>query len=156
MFFENLLNTLHHHKVEYAIAGGFAVALHGAVRGTVDIDIVIKLSEESFVKIEQVLSELNLQPRLPLKARDVFAFREEYIQNKNLIAWTFVNFDRPSEIVDVLIPFDLKKMKVQKIPFKNHFIPVLTKEELIRMKGKTGRPQDQEDVKALRILGGKN
>ena len=28
--------------VRYALVGGYAVALHGAVRGTVDIDIVLR------------------------------------------------------------------------------------------------------------------
>lgn len=155
MFFDKLIQTLSDHKIRYALAGGFAVALHGAVRGTVDVDLVIQLSLESFEKIEKVLLKLNLHPRLPVKAQEVFTFRDEYIQNKNLIAWSFVNPSHPSEIVDVLIPFDLEKMKVQRLRYKNYSIPVLTKEELIQMKEKTGRPQDQEDVRALRALGGK-
>lgn len=154
MFFDRLLQALHQDKIEYAIAGGFAVALHGAVRGTVDIDLVINLSQDSFEKIEKTLSKLNLFPHLPLKARDVFLFRKEYIENRNLIAWSFVNPNYPSEIVDILIPFDLKKMKVKRIRYKNYSIPVLSIQELIKMKEKTGRKQDEEDAKALRLLGG--
>ena len=32
-------------RVRYALVGGYAVALHGAIRGTMDIDLVIGLSE---------------------------------------------------------------------------------------------------------------
>lgn len=60
MFLTNVANALTKHKVEFAIAGGYAVALHGAVRGTVDIDIVIKLKEKSFHNAENALLALGL------------------------------------------------------------------------------------------------
>ena len=53
MFLFKVIDSLEKYKVDYAIAGGYAVALHGAVRGTVDIDFVIKLSKQSFIRAEK-------------------------------------------------------------------------------------------------------
>jgi len=152
MFVIRLANTLDKHAVNYALVGGYAVALHGAVRGTVDIDIVIPLTQNAFNKTEQALKALGLQPRLPVSADEVFLFREEYINNKNLIAWSFVNPDKPTEIVDVIITEDLKSMKpeVKNVLGKN--IKIADIVSLIRMKTRSGRPQDIEDVKALESL----
>ncbi len=139
-------------RVPYALVGGFAVALHGAVRGTVDVDIVIRLREADFRKTEKALNALGLQSRLPVTASEVFRFREEYIRNRNLVAWTFVNPSRPSEIVDVILTEDLAGMEIKKLTIEGQVVKVASIADLIRMKQGTGRPQDREDVKALRRL----
>jgi hypothetical protein len=118
--------ALDHAKVPYALVGGFAVALHGVVRGTVDIDLVLRFRETDFTRADDAFRSIGLMPRLPVTASEVYRFRVEYIENRNVTAWTFVNAANPSEIVDVA--------------------------DLIRMKTKSGRPQDLEDVRALRSL----
>ena len=40
--FRHLLETLNAHKANYAVCGGFAVAFHGYVRATKDIDILVQ------------------------------------------------------------------------------------------------------------------
>jgi len=139
-------------RVPYALVGGYAVALHGAVRGTVDIDLVIRLRESDFLKTERALMSLGLHPRLPVTAAEVFRYREEYIQNRGLTAWSFVNPALPSEIVDVILTEDLAKMKVRRIKIRVQTVRVASIEDLIRMKRSSGRPQDIEDVEALRRL----
>ena len=139
-------------RVPYALVGGFAVALHGAVRGTVDVDLVVRLREDVFQRTEKALNELGLLSRLPVTASEVFRFREEYLRNRNLRAWTFVNPSRPSEIVDVILSEDLARMDVEKFTIQNQVVRVASIADLIRMKRGTGRPQDREDVKALRRL----
>lgn len=152
MFLLALTNALDKHRVKYALVGGYAVALHGAVRGTVDVDIVIQLKQSAFNKAEQALMELGLQPRLPVSADDVFLFREEYIKNKNLIAWSFSNPDNPTEILDIIITEDLNDIEpvIKNIMGKN--IRVADIASLIAMKTRSGRPQDIEDVKALQKI----
>jgi hypothetical protein len=138
--------------VPYAVVGGFAVALHGAVRGTVDVDVVIRLREADFRRTEKALVALGLQSRLPVTASEVFRFREEYVRNRNLRAWTFVNPSLPSEIVDVILTEDLAHMELKKFRIENQIVKVASVADLIRMKQDTGRPQDREDVKALKRL----
>lgn len=152
MLLLKVVDALDKHKVSYAIAGGFALVLQGYQRGTIDIDLVLTISEKNFERAEKALLELNLSSRLPLKAQDVVKFREEYIENRNLIAWSFVNFSEPSEMVDLILVEDLKNLSFETKNVLRHKVRVLTKESLIKMKEKTGRPQDQEDVRALRKL----
>ena len=139
-------------RVPYALVGGYAVALHGAVRGTVDVDLVIRLRESDFLRAERALMSLGLHSRLPVTAAEVFRYREEYIRNRSLTAWSFVNPTLPSEIVDVILTEDLAKMKVRRIKVRSQTVRVASIEDLIRMKRSSGRPQDLEDVEALRRL----
>ena len=39
---ERICTALREAGVRYAVVGGYAVALHGAVRGTVDIDVAVR------------------------------------------------------------------------------------------------------------------
>ena len=138
--------------IRYAVVGGHAVALHGAVRGTVDIDIALAWNLKSLKAAEQVLKELGLVSRLPISADDVFQFRDEYVKNRNLIGWNFYNTDDLTEQVDIVITYDLAGKKVATIETSAGPIKILGIEELIEMKRVSGRQQDLEDVKALEKL----
>ncbi len=152
MFIYRLIQALEGRKVNYAIAGGYAVALHGVVRGTVDIDLVLRLSKRNLLAAEAALKDIDLQSKLPLQAAEVFDFREEYIRNKNLIAWNFINPNNPVESVDIIITEDLRNMKVKRILVGDQILRVVSIEDLIKMKKKSKRLQDLEDIKALRRL----
>ena len=138
--------------VRYAVVGGHAVALHGAVRGTVDVDIVISWTRQSLVNAEKALMGIGLVSRLPISATDIFEFRNEYIQNRNLVAWNFYNPGDLSEQVDIIITYDLKGKRTKRIDLENTSIQILSKRDLIEMKRQSGRPQDKEDVIALEKL----
>ncbi len=152
MFIQRVVNALESHQVSYAIVGGYAVALHGAIRGTVDIDIVIALKLQAFESAESALLEMGLESRLPVTANDVFMFREEYIVNKNLIAWSFANPNNPLEIVDIIITEDLGNINTVTKKAYNLKLRVASIPDLIAMKKKSGRPQDLEDIRALEKL----
>jgi hypothetical protein len=153
MLINRLASALQHEGVGFAVVGGFAVALHGAVRGTIDVDIVLRFSRKDFLAAEKALKSLGLVSRLPVDAGQVFDFREDYIKNRNLVAWSFYNPSNPAEIIDVVITHDLGKMKVDRIKVGKDMIPIVSRRDLIAMKKKSGRPQDLEDVKALEELG---
>lgn len=152
MFVTAIIEALNAARLPYALVGGYAVALHGAVRGTVDLDIVIRLKRKEFERLETVLLSQGLRPRLPVSAGDVFMFREEYIKNRNLIAWSFVNPDRPSELVDVIITEDLANLQVVKKKALGLTIKLASIPDLIRMKKVAARPQDLLDIEALEAL----
>ena len=155
MFIYRLAEALKKGQVTYAIVGGYAVALHGAVRGTVDIDIAIRISKKDFSAVEKSLKTLGLESRLPIGAAEVFEFREEYVRNRNLIAWSFYNPLKPIEVVDVLLTEDVAKMKVIRMAMGAYSLPVASLDDLILMKTRSGRPQDLADVEALKKLGKK-
>jgi hypothetical protein len=89
---------------------------------------------------------------LPVTSRDVFWFREEYMRNRNLLAWSFVNPSNPVEAVDILIGEDLGACRAVNLAIKGRKVPVVSREDLIRMKTRSARPQDLEDIAALKRL----
>jgi len=152
LFINRVCQSLEQNKVRYAIAGGYAVALHGAVRGTMDVDIVINWDLTSLRKAEKALRVIDLVSRLPVSAEEVFQFRDEYVRNRNLVAWNFYNPADVSQQVDIIITYDLKGNSRIRRNSETGTIQLLGLEELIGMKKKSGRPQDMEDVKALEKL----
>jgi hypothetical protein len=152
MFVLKIVSALKKAKVPYALVGGYAVALHGAVRGTLDVDLILRFNERNFAAAEKAFMGIGLRPRLPVDANEVFQFREEYIHNRNMTAWTFLNPDRPSEIVDVILTMNLADVMTRNFKIKGGSVRVIGLDDLIRMKEASGRPQDLEDVRALRAL----
>ena len=152
MFIQNVIRALEKHNIKYALVGGYAVALHGAIRGTVDVDIVIALTKASLEGAESALGNIGLQSRLPITAEDVYRFRKEYIENRNLVAWSFINPDNPIEVVDILITEDVKNIKTVTRQAFGMTIRIAAIPDLIKLKKKSGRPQDIEDIRALEKL----
>ncbi|MBX7067522.1 MAG: hypothetical protein K1X28_09855 [Parachlamydiales bacterium] len=152
MLIHRVCEAFQNAKILYAIVGGYAVALHGALRGTVDIDLVIHWTLDNLHKAENVLRKLGLVSRLPLNSDNVFNNKEDYVGNRNLIAWNFYNPDNPTEQVDIIITYDLSPSEIKSVQTKSGEIKILSKESLIRMKRKSGRPQDLQDVLALENL----
>lgn len=152
MFLLEVVDALAKKKVSYAIVGGYAVALHGAVRGTVDIDLVVSSTEVNYLACEDALLSLGLTSKLPVSAKDIFQFRSEYIKKRNLRAWSFYDSKDPTRIVDVIITYSKKSIPVKIVNVARKKVPILAKKELIKMKQEAGRPQDLEDAKALKAL----
>jgi len=152
MFIKKVTDALNKANITYALVGGYAVALHGVIRGTVDLDFVIALEQNQFELLEKSMQSIGLKPRLPITAQEVFQFREEYIEKRNLVAWSFINEMNPLEVIDIIITHDANLMKTETLSVDGMAIQIVTKQELIKMKKKSGRPQDLEDVRALEKL----
>ena len=154
MFISRLAKHFTEHSLKYALAGGYAVALHGVVRGTLDVDIIINASSKDYQLAERILLELGLVSRLPVTANEIFSFRKEYIEKRNLIAWSFSNPNDPTQVVDILIPYDLANFKVETRRIAQINIKLISRNDLIRIKEAAGRSQDLVDVAALKKVGG--
>ena len=152
MFIKKVVGQLEKYHIPYALVGGYAVALHGAVRGTVDVDFIISWSLKNLKLVELSLGEIGLRSKLPINAEDVFKFRDQYIKDKNLIGWNFINSDSPMEMVDVIITWDLKENMIKKVNVKDKELNILVKKYLIEMKRSSGRKQDLIDIQALEQL----
>jgi len=152
MFIKKVTDALNQAGITYALVGGYAVALHGVVRGTIDLDFVIALEQIQYEETEKALKNIRLMPRLPITAKEVFQFREEYIEKRHLVAWTFLNHENPLELVDIIITHDAKNMETETLNVDGMTIHIATKKELINMKETSGRPQDLEDIQSLRKI----
>jgi len=151
-FLNRVCSALDDKGVRYALVGGHAVALHGAVRGTVDVDIALAWNLKALQLAEKALTEIGLVSRLPVDANDVFQFRDEYVNNRNLIGWNFFNPANPGEQVDIVITYDLKGKRIRSIDTSGGSVRLLSRHDLIDMKRASGRPQDLADVEALEKL----
>ena len=150
MFLYQLIDSFEAHKVDYTIVGGYALALHGIVRATMDVDFVLSMRQSDYERAELALKKIGLQSRLPIRAQDVFKMRKEFIEKRNLIAWSFVDYSNPSRQVDILITKDLRKLEVQKILVGGRKVSVVSLKELLKMKIESGRPQDLVDVQSIK------
>lgn len=152
MFIHDICTVLDKAKIPYAVIGGYAVALHGAVRGTVDVDIVINWTLRNLQNIEEVFKSMGLVSLLPIDAISLYNFRDEYIRNRHLVEWSFYDPKNPVNQVDIVINYDLKHGNTKTIKSPSGKIKILSLKDLIKMKKASGRPQDLEDVKALESL----
>ncbi len=152
MFIHTVCKALEDAKIPYAVVGGYAVSFHGAPRGTFDIDFAIRWTLQNLEKMESALKAIGLVSRIPVDAKAIYTFRDEYIQNRNIIAWNFYNPIKPIEQVDIVINYDLADARTKTIRTAEGKIIILSKEDLIVMKRASGRPQDLEDIKSLEAL----
>jgi len=155
MFLIELVKALDKAKLDYALVGGYAVALHGAVRGTLDVDLVLSLDKSSLIKAEKVFLNMRLVSKLPVSAAEIFEFRKEYITKRNLVAWSFVDPNNPLRLLDIVITEDLKNLETVKLKVHGQAIKVASISSLIQMKKKSSRQQDIADIEALEQIRGK-
>ena len=149
MRLSDLVNSLKEEKINYLIVGGYAVNFHGYSRNTVDIDLVIKWNLKNLKKIEKLLNNMDLVSRLPIDAEAIYHFRDEYINNRNLIAWNFYNESNPTVQVDIMISHDISEFKSEKFIASGVEYKVISKDDLIKMKKESGRDKDLLDIKEL-------
>lgn len=155
MFYERVFKILSEKKVRYAVAGGVALVLHGVVRFTADIDLILALEEKNLENFISAIKELGFKPRIPVKLEDFLnpELRLQWYEEKNMIFFTFYNPSYPLEEIDVfvreLIPFSEIEKEIEKIPFRGITIPVISKKHLKKLKEKSGRQQDLADIFAL-------
>lgn len=149
---EKVCRALDDAGVHFALVGGYAVAFHGAPRGTIDIDLALRWTLPDLIRAETALKSIGLASRLPVSARDIHEQRDHYIRSRNLVAWSFHNPDAPLEQVDIIITYDLTGKIVTDIEMPKTTIPVLSLDDLIEMKRLSGRDQDFVDAEALEKL----
>lgn len=156
--FEQIFRGLNKAKVKYLVVGGVAVNLHGFVRFTGDLDIVILLEEKNLEKIAKAMKELGYKEKLPMSVQDLQDLKllRSWLKEKNLRAFSFFPpKDNPLQ-VDIIIEesLEFEELIDQKVIKKisNVSIPVISLDGLLKMKKKADRPQDKIDLEALRKI----
>lgn len=145
-------------RAEYVVVGGFAVILHGHLRATRDLDLVLGLSPENCRRGLDALASIGLRPRLPVTLADFAdpAKREDWVQNRNMMVFQLWDSDNAERSVDVFVrePFDFSSMLAEVIvkDLDGVPIPVASIRHLIAMKKLAGRRNDLDDIEALRLI----
>jgi hypothetical protein len=143
--FKEFIQLLNKHNVEYLIIGGYAVAVHGYVRATGDIDIWIKISVENAEKIVQVLKDFGFSS-LKLTPED--------FQKENII----IQFGVPPYRIDILtspegLNFDeCFADRFEQTSDDGTICKFIDKQNLLKNKKIVGRSKDIDDIENLSFI----
>ena len=136
--FIDILSAFSEENVEYMVVGGYAMAFHGYVRATGDIDLWIRISEENVKSVWRALQSFGA-PILDLTIEDLLTpgmvYQMGVVPNR---------IDVINEISGVEFGDAWKLRKT--IEFGNLKIPLIGKEQLLINKKAANRAKDQSDV----------
>jgi hypothetical protein len=156
---ERIVGALDAAGARYLIVGGLAVAAHGYVRFTADIDIVLDPAPAALRAAVEALRGLDYRPRAPV-AIEEFADPEKrarWTQEKGLTVFSLFSDRHPATEIDLFVepPFDFdsaysRAKRFELAPgLQATFVGLA---DLLDMKRTAGRPQDQQDLEALLTL----
>lgn len=155
---EAVLEALNRAKVRYLLVGGVAVVLHGYLRTTADLDLVIQLERENVLRGVAALRDLQYRPRAPVPAEALAdrVERERWVREKGLAVFSLWSPAHPTLEIDVLVaePFDFEAVYARaiRVPLEKTEATVIGLEDLIAVKRRIARPRDLEDIAALESL----
>ena len=150
-----LLRALDAAGVQFAVAGGFAVVLHGVPRMTFDLDIVVDDSDDNMSRLVETLQQEGFRPRLPVPLTDLADanIRRSWVNERNLIAFTLNHPTRTMEEVDVVLVTSAPWSDIARSLIVRHVdnvrVPVVGREMLRQMKLAAGRDKDLADAELL-------
>lgn len=155
MYYEDIFRELNKRRVKYLVVGGIALVLHGVVRLTVDLDLMVYLDEKNLIKFINALEFLGYKPKVPVRALDLVDPKN---RERGMKVFSFYQPKKPFEIIDIFIdePIDFNKAYNNRkmIRVKDINIPIVAIEDLKKLKSISAREQDIADIKALDELEG--
>jgi hypothetical protein len=155
---ERVLAALGEAGVQYLIVGGVAVVMHGHLRTTADLDLVIDLEPANARRAIDALTGLGLRPRAPVPAH-AFADveqRESWIETKNMVVFSLWDPSDPTFDVDLFVrePFEFEPAYRRRVEVSLGTVSanVVALDDLLALKRSAGRSQDLADIEALTAL----
>ena len=139
-----VLEALRQSGVEWALCGGFALAAHGIVRATEDIDVIAE--EGSLPRIRDAIARLGFRAH-----RRVMVFKSGRVRIQRFIKL------QPKEgeplILDVLSVTEATRPAWEtRKPLETGFgaVPVVSRAGLIQLKSLRASGQDLDDIEQLK------
>jgi len=131
---------LNRHRVRYLVAGGVAANLHGSVRATKDVDLLVPRDARNMSRLLDALAGL---PYGIAKELDAEAMAAK--------PFTIIGDDPRVDVLTVAatVKFDHAYPRRVTRRIGGVTVPYLNRDDLIRSK-QTGRPQDIADIEQLR------
>lgn len=145
--FEKLLVILAEGGVEFVVVGGVAVTLHGYVRLTEVVDILIESSPPNIQRFLDSLADYGEGFARELTLED---FTDEEGAIRIVEETELSQIDVFTRMSGLRYP-DLRT-DASILPLEGHQIPYASKSALIRLKSGSVREKDQFDVAALKQL----
>lgn len=148
-----IFEALQRHQVEYLTIGGVAVNVHGHVRNTRDVDILIEWTEENMRRLVAALGDLDARlfgmdaEHLDVDPRDPDALFNGGSFTLRTAAGGLDLFD-PNEIPGGR-PYEEMRPRAVEAVVQGVRIRAVGFDDLIRLKRESGRDRDFEDVATL-------
>ncbi len=138
----DLVKSFEDNGIEYAVCGGLAMAIHGFVRATLDIDLLIL--SDSLEKAYEIAEEKGFD----IKGLDI-SFKERAVEIRRVS-----KIDDEGEVLslDLLLVTpqvqDVWESRIE-MTLDGSDYSIVSREGLIKMKTLAGRPQDLVDIERL-------
>ena len=151
-----VFEALNRAGVRYVIVGGLAVVLHGYVRLTADVDLMVDLAAGPAREAIAALVGIGLRPALPV---DPAGFADPAVRRswreRNMVVFNLVDPDA-GRAVDLFVepPIDFEDVWARSDESNYHGVPVRIASiaDLIYMKRLSGRPEDLLDIAHLSAI----
>jgi predicted nucleotidyltransferase len=134
--------TLNSAGAHYLVMGGIACILHGHVRATTDVDILIERTVENAARVLEALSQVG------------YGFAREWLPEEIIRKpITLIGDDPAVDIFTVAwsVKYADAVARSTTVEIEGVTIPLLGLEDLIATK-RTGRPQDTADLEVLQDI----
>lgn len=158
MRYEQLFAELHDAGIRYLVAGGMAVNLHGYVRATLDLDLIVSFQDRNLSAFIGLAAGLGLSPTAPVELGDLASpdKRRLWFEQKGMRALCLHSPDDPLHRVDVLIDpgIDFEGLYSRRLvpELRGTPLPLVSLSDLIEMKERSRRARDRSDARELRAL----
>jgi predicted nucleotidyltransferase len=151
---ETVFQALNERGSRYVLVGGLAVVLHGHLRATGDVDLIVDLKANEVEKTLAALEAAGFRPYVPVPARE-FADPEKratWVREKGMLVFSL----RPEAgvpLVDLFlehpIAFDELWARSVLTTLRGVQVRVASIDDLVTLKRMAGRPEDLADIEAL-------
>jgi len=150
-----LLQALSEGEVRYVLVGGIAVQLHGYMRSTFDVDLVLAMNDENLVRFIDVAKRFGLVPSIPVSIeslRDAVQI-EQWHRDKGMLVFSLREPKIGGGVVDVLVRPEVSFEKLMENVVAGKLLEqqvwIASIDDLLTMKRVANRPKDQLDIAAL-------
>jgi hypothetical protein len=150
-----LLQSLSDEQVQYVLVGGLAVQLHGFLRSTFDIDLVLAMDDANLTRFISMAKRLGLVPAMPVSIdslRNPLQI-DQWFREKGMLAFSLREPQAGGSVVDVIVrpevPFDKLIANATVGTLFGRQVCIASIDDLLVMKRSANRPKDQLDVIAL-------
>jgi hypothetical protein len=142
--FKDLLSEFFRHGVEHLVVGAHALAAHGHVRATKDLDVWIRTTPDNASRVVKALAAFGA----PLSGLSAGDFSKPGITFQ--IGVAPMRIDICTQLDGVTFDTAWPRRELRNIGGVD--VPIMSAEDLIANKKATGRLQDLADVEALEAL----
>lgn len=151
----DIIHALSIEGVSFVLVGGFAVQMHGFLRATYDLDLVLAMDDANLSRFIDIGKRFGLTPVIPVSIdalRDS-AQIERWYKEKGMIAFALRDPSISGSVLDILvrpeIPFDRLRSQADTFELFGCEVAVACIDHLIEMKRTANRPKDRIDIEAL-------